>query len=688
VTLEEFRNDVLDTIRISATNLANSRTAFTEQAGARLVEAEELVDFVLCEYQGVASRKRRMQVDGYSYDELDNSLSLLISDFSDEERISAFGATEANRLFGMLKVFVEESLAGHFAGGTEPDHGLGSGLADQLNSWRTNVSRYRFYLVSDRQLSSRIKDWPIETIDGVSVEFHIWDIERFHFAQESASGRDDLIVDFTEFGEGVPCLKAGDKRSEYEGYLCIMHGNTLAGIFERFGSRLLEGNVRSYLSTKSKVNARIQVTIRNAPEMFFAYNNGITATAEHVEFESRKGELFLTHATNLQIVNGAQTTASLATAKRKDGADLSQVFVQMKLAVLPPERAGQLVPDIARFANSQNKVSDADFFSNHPYHIRLEEFSRRIWAPAVTGAQRGTHWFYERTRGQYLNEQAKLTNSQRSQFQLQNPKSKVLAKTDVAKLENTRRGIPHKVSLGAQKNFVLFAEWIAKQWEDDNTQFHEEYFRELVAYAILFRHAEGLVSVQPWYQGGYRANVVTYALAKLQDMITVQAPSRRLDLRHIWDRQAVPQILTLQLETICKRVFEVLTDSSRPKENVTEWAKMEGCWDRIRATTLMLDKEFDGQLVSTAAVRQKQRDAGDQQRTDNGIALQASVVAIAGKKWAEIRSWGEREGLLDLKELEMLRVAAMIPARLPSPKQCQLIWSIHAKLLANGLPLT
>src|SRR5262249_48381409 len=154
------------------------------------------------------------------------------------------------------------------------------------------------------------------------------------------------------------------------------------------------------------------------------------------------------------------TTASLALAKRKDKASLDDVFVQMKLLVLPGDRAASLIPDIAKFANSQNKINDADFFSNHPYHIRLEEFSRRMWAPAVHGAQHQTHWFYERARGQYLNEQAKLTKAERKRFQLQNPRDQLLTKTDVAKLENTWRGLPHKVSLGAQKNFRDFAEWI------------------------------------------------------------------------------------------------------------------------------------------------------------------------------------------------------------------------------------
>lgn len=687
MTLDEFRKDLLESVRSLAEADKNFiRAAYVAEAGNRLVEAEEIVDFQSCRFEGVGVRKRKLEVDGYSFDDVDGSLSLLIADFSNEDGITTFGVTEANKLFGMLRNFVEESLCGNLTDGSIEESQQGYGLAADLINWKPLVSRYRLYLVSDRQLSTRTKDWPEDAIDGIPAEFHIWDIARFHLAYQSATGRDELQVNFKDFGSGLPCLKAGEAAGEYEAYLCMISGDTLAGIYDRFGSRLLEGNVRSFLSTKGRVNSGIQVTIRNNPEMFFAYNNGITATAEHVVLESKRGGLFISEATNLQIVNGAQTTASLAAAKRKEDADLSHVFVQMKLAVLPPERAGQLIPDIARYANSQNKVSDADFFANHPYHVRIEEFSRRIWTPAIGGAQHGTHWFYERARGQYLNEQAKLTKAQRNQFQLQNPKKQVLAKTDIAKLENTWRGMPHKVSLGAQKNFLVFAEWIAKRWKEDEEQFHEEYFKELVALAILFKHTENLVSEQPWYQGGYRANVVTYALAKLRDLIVNQALGQRLDLRAIWDKQTVSGVVTSQLVKVCERVFEVLTDPSRPKENVTEWAKMEACWDQVRALQIPLDAAFSAQLTDVSAVRRVQKDAAARQHIDNGIAVQMSVVGIAGSKWAEMKAWGEKRGLLTDKELQLLKVATMIPARLPTEKQCQLIWVLHKKLVDQGCP--
>ena len=77
---------------------------------------------------------------------------------------------------------------------------------------------------------------------------------------------------------------------------------------------------------------------------------------------------------DLQIVNGGQTTASLFHTRRSDKADLGEVFVQMKLTVIDDEKSEEVVPRISEFANTQNKVNAADFFSNHPFHVRMESF--------------------------------------------------------------------------------------------------------------------------------------------------------------------------------------------------------------------------------------------------------------------------------------------------------------------------
>lgn len=689
--LSQFRNDLLETVRSRAeSNLDFNRAGFVDEVGERLTDSEEFSDFVACRYEGI-SGKRKLKIDGYAFDDADNSLALLIADFSNDDVMPSFNTADALKSFGMLRAFVEEALKGNLTDGSIEESQPGHGLASDIRDWHSKVTKYRLYLASDAQLKSKAKDWPDVDINGTQAEHHIWDVSRFYRAYVSATGRDELVVDFGDFGTGggLPCLAAASAEGEYQAYLCMIPGSVLAGIYERYGSRLLEGNVRSFLSTRGKVNAKIQQTIRQQPEMFFAFNNGIAATAENVTIEEATRGPKILSATNLQIVNGGQTTASLAQAARNspmntDRADLSKVMVQMKLSVLPPEKASSLIPDIARYANSQNKVSDADFFANHPYHIRLEEFSRRIFAPPTGGAQHGSHWFYERARGQYLNEQAKLTPPQKRQFATQNPKSQLLSKTDVAKLVNTWQGLPNKVSLGAQKNFMLFADAVAKAWNEDERQFNEEYFRNLIALAILFRQTEILVKQQNWYQGGYRANIVTYTLAKLNFMISEQTVGKQLDLRGIWVKQGVSTSILEELVAIATRVFALLTNPGRPKDNVTEWAKMQACWEQIKSEKIYLGAEIQSALVESSIVKNAAKDAREIQATDNGIATQVAVFNVPAIQWERMRNWAMQRNLLTSTQSDLLRLASQIPRKVPTEKQCVAISQIYEKLIETG----
>jgi hypothetical protein len=168
-----------------------------------------------------------------------------------------------------------------------------------------------------------------------------------------------------------------------------------------------------FLQTKGKVNKGIRTTILTKPTLFFAYNNGIAATASSIDIQTINGIPHIQKITSLQIVNGGQTTASLAMALLNDKKDdsenkIAQISVPMKLSIVNHEKALELIPNISRYANSQNKVSESDLWSNHPFHIRMEDFSRRIKTPATDGKQFGTRWYYERANGQYQQETYKV----------------------------------------------------------------------------------------------------------------------------------------------------------------------------------------------------------------------------------------------------------------------------------------
>ena len=400
--------------------------------------------------------------------------------------------------------------------------------------------------------------------------------------------------------------------------------------------------------------------------MFFAYNNGITATAEEVDIVNDGGKLLLRRLKNFQIVNGGQTTASIHVALRNK-VDVSLTFLQMKLSVVDPERATRLVPKISEFANSQNRVNAADFFSNHPFHVRIEEFSRRIHAPSADGTFRESKWYYERARGQYADARARLTPAQRRKFDLENPRPQLLNKTDLAKYVSVWEGLPQEVSLGAQKNFAEFARRIGQRWTKASNSFNEDWYREAVAKAIVFKATERLVSNAPWYQGGYRANIVAYAIAKTAYDIKERRCS--VDFPKIWRRQAVGAPMEKALAMVAEEVHHVLISPPQGISNVTEWAKKEFCWVRVQELDVTWPAAFMDELVTSEEAREWGRHAKRDQRELNGIQAQIAVVQAGPDFWDEALAWGKERRVLSPTDMGVLRVAADRVGRTPTDKQ-------------------
>ena len=684
--LDDFREDLIQTVKsAAAVDGGFTVAAFVEEAARRLAEAEEIADFQPGFAKGTGSRRRSFRVDGYCEDDLDGSMSLLVADFRGNDQVESITLTDASALFGQLSTFIEDSIVGKLHPTLE-ESSPGFSLSLRIYEKGTAITKFRLYLVTDAQTSSRIKELKEDAVAGIPTIYSIWDISRFLRLHDSKTGKEDIEVDFTSYiKKGVPCLNAHVDATEHRSYLCVLPGALLADVYERYGSRLLEQNVRSFLSARGQVNKGIRNTILKESAMFFAYNNGITATAIDITVEEdNHGRMMLKLARNLQIVNGGQTTASLLNARKKDKADLKKIFVQMKLSVVPPEKAEDIIPRISRYANSQNKVTEADFFANHPFHWRMEEISRRIYAPAVGGVQHETRWFYERARGQYVNEAAKGTAAQQKRFGKLNPKDHVITKTDLAKFENSWRCLPHKVSLGAQKNFREFADHIGKDWELREPTFNEIYYKKAVVKAIIFRETERIVSEQPWYDGGYRAQIVTYTVAKLSTMIAEKG--MRLDFSAVWSAQELDKPLVKQITTITRAVNGVITSPEAGFQNVTEWSKKELCWKRVEELNLALTAEVSKLLVSQAADAAAMVRGKKLQVIDNGIEAQSQVVELGAEFWKKVKEWTDAHCHLTDSENTLLRVACRIPEAIPDDKQSRKLLELRKTVEDDGCP--
>jgi hypothetical protein len=691
--VQEFRRDFLEDIKADTAVTGEGSCASFVSAFARcLQEADYLTDFTSSYFDGIGKRNRKLRVDGYAYDEFDKTMSLIIADYDGLNAERVLTKTQAVQLQDKLIYFVDDILSSSLYRTMEMSRPC-SDLADILREKRKEIRKYQLLIFTTANISATIKILESDDIDGIPSECQIWDIERLFKVCSSDTGRHIIEIDFKEYSEnGIPCLEASDAVADnFKSYLCIIPGSLLANIYDKYGSSLLEGNVRSFLSTKVAVNKKIRTTILQCPEWFFAYNNGISSTAMNVRIESTPHGQFLVFAKDFQIINGGQTTASLSNARFKDKADISTVFVQMKLTVIERQienEASELVQNISRSSNSQNKVSDADFFSTHPFHVQMERCSLRLYARAIGGLQYDTKWFYERARGQYLQKQMRMTESEKRKFLLQNPKNQLITKTDFAKVRNTWDGLPHIVSKGAQANFAEFAQKISDIWEkDEGLLFGDKYFQETVAVCLIFRYTESMIPHQLWYQQGYRANIVTYTIAFLHKLIQKQFPKHDLDLIGIWSRQTIPIAVQNALVELSELVYGKLTDSSRSVENVTQWCKRESCWNSVQSIEYILHTEIKDYLIGYEEIRSAVKYAKADQRIVHDVDAMTKIIKIQPQQWQNIMDFAVNRRIVSPEELIALRIACQIPSKIPTTIQSKKLIVLLDRLYDEGFKL-
>ncbi len=665
-------------------NSAFQLAEFMEAVTNELIETGFIEGFEFCHYRA----QRGMRVDGFWLDD-EGSLDLFVADFESRAELVSLTTSDVvaafKRLTNFFEACIEKQLYRELEE-TSPEYGLARQIADR----KAMIRKVNLFLLSERTLSDRLHTVEENEVAGLPATYHIWDISRLQRQRSSRGHKEALDIDLKAmFGTGLPCLPAHLGSGAYQSFLIVLPGELLSALYEKFGARLLEQNVRSFLHARGKVNKGIRATILTEPSMFFAYNNGVTATAQEVETEQGDTGLEITRIKDLQIVNGGQTTASLFHTRRRDKASLQGVFVQMKLSVIDSEESEIVVPKISEYANTQNRVNAADFFSNHAFHIRIEEFSRRIWVPAQQGAQRETKWFYERARGQYADAQSKLTAGEQRRFKAEYPKPQMFTKTDLAKFENVWDDHPKWVNLGSQKNFARYAARIGKEWEKSQDGFNEFYYRRLIARAILFRRTEKLVSEQPWYNGGYRANIVAYTLAALGDCS--KRKSQAPDWQRIWNGQAVYPSMEDALVVAARFVNEDITAPPPGISNISEWCKKDACWTRIQSRTTNLEKllpaAFFDDLTSQEEQAVEKKDARKTQKIDDGIDAQKQVLAVPPQKWTKILEEGTKKRFLTPKEVGILQIARQMPSKIPTEKQSAVLVGVLEKATSEGLLL-
>ncbi len=650
--IAQYRDQLLAEVRAGAEAGGNyERVNFLDRACQILEASEEFTEYSLCRAHA-QWRGATLQVDAYSYSESDGTLSLIIGDYAGSAELESLRTDDVRRFFKSAHAFLEGSISSDAARAWDESHEAHQLSQAVFEYSSEGLTKTRIYLVSDRISGRALGTVPEYSVGLMPVEAQIWDMGRLARADMSDRGREQLQIDFPEeFGRGIPSLAAGlDLASNYQSYMCVMPGDVLATLYDRFGGRILEQNVRAFLGDTRKVNKGIRETIKTSPEMFFAYNNGLTVTVSTADFVlGESGELSLHRASDFQIVNGGQTTASLYWA-RKAGLDLSKIFVQMKLSVLPAEDFEDAVRAISRYANAQNAVSASDLFAGHPYFKRLETLSRQILAPSAMAGDVSGYWFFERTQGSYNVEVKRHKGTAARAWEVLRPRKQRLGKTDVARYEVTWGAQPHTVCTGSQKNMAVFGKVIASAWSDNPEAFDTTYFKRLVARAILTRAVDAAIPSQSWYPGSVLRQLSSYAIS----LIAERMASEGLDLAYdlIWKAQAAPASFVKEAMLIARQVMPLLTEiPSEIVRNrlVTEWAKREACWLRVVESDLELSPEFKATLV-TASVSAS--------RVKTTWRARAHELWRSGE-WKRLRDWNRKNEVLTADEGELVERAAV-----------------------------
>lgn len=595
MTLEDFADNYRQQVLARCAGAEDGQMreeAFTEEMLEDLTGAGEISEAEVCYFRSQHhGQAPATKVNAYCFAGDDMTLDLFVCIYDDTEVVQTVSVSEVLRHFRLARGFLQRSLDGFFTQ-LEESHEVFD-LARRIYEQRDALGTIRIYLLTNGVAKiPKGAAFKAEALGDIELKPILWDIAKLHQFHESGRQREEIILNFSnEPGGGIPCLGREDATGEYWTFLAFFPGPTLARIYGDHGPRLLERNVRSFLQVRGKVNKGIQQTISEAPHRFLAYNNGICATANAIKLtEVRNGLYLLTQASDFQVVNGGQTTASLYHAWKKEKADISNVVVQVKLTRAKDSRVlAEFVPLISLYANSQNKVNTADFSANGPFHQKLEELSRTIVARGADGLQRGTRWYYERARGSYLDDKSRAgTPTQVKAWEREHPVAQKFTKTDMAKFENSWDGLPYLVSRGAEKNF---AHWTADRDDEGWPMVHEEYFRRLVAKAILFRRTEEIVSAQEY--PGYRANIVTFSIAWL-----VRRSGKRINLDEIWRHQGLSARLANALDAVAHVARYHITNPPGGR-NITEWCKREECWAAFRDIPIKLPVGWDEDLADS-----------------------------------------------------------------------------------------
>ena len=624
-----------------------------------------------------------------------------------------------DRHFNWLQRFYDQSLSGSIFPKIEENRSDLFQVASLINK-TPNIDRIRLFILTNAIMPSNYDKSNIELDTGTNCEFYVWDAKRVMQQDHIISGRNPIVVDFEgDYNCTLPCIKMPDVSDSVSCYLCIIPGMVLSQVYHKYHQQILEMNVRTFLQFKGASNKGIRDTLIGhkatpaekrkgicdadpEPDMFFAYNNGISATASEVKLNEEGTAI--TRIKSWQIVNGGQTTAAISAVlgmKDIDISQLAQVYVAMKISVIKnKENLPDIVPKISRYANTQSAVKKSDFNINEEFLVELEQRSREEWVLNSSGNP-VSKWFFERTRGQYLDKAKRQSNGSKTEreFYAEYPKNQMFDKTTLSKFMIAWDQNPASVCKGGENNYGIFFE----RMKQAGIRFDKIRYHRTIAKVILFKAIDAYYGKDGIALPGYKSNMVAYTVSLLS-----YVSNKALDLDTIWREQCVitPAVyneMTIDLYSIYAKLISgaehitykvkesyTTTDGRRrnryvPKsipiedlnrlketmiykvllyvkkvqpfiyshiievnegENINEWSKKTLCWDALKTKLSSQGTYYNipAELCSTSGDLDTEVTEGQQKFINEAATIDTDV-------WFSINKWSkENPGELTPKE--------------------------------------
>lgn len=557
---------------------AYSEMAFAERAMEHMAEIGMTSDPVTCHYAQRVERSE-LRLSGYAVSNDDDRLDLFVSLYSGNDKPVPIPDSDTKTAAERCFQFLNKCATGDLASRIDESNDARV-LAETIRELFPVLDQITIHVLTDRVAKS--KSFKAREIGDKTVRIEVMDIERLYRHLSEGKPRDELVIDFRTISGGpLPCVLVPGPHASYSTTLTAIPGDALRITYERFGARLLEANVRSFLSATGKVNKGIRDTLRRDPGDFMAFNNGVVIIADEAGFErTDDGGPGLAWLRGVQVVNGGQTTASIYFTKKKSPeTDLRHVRVPAKVIVVnagdkaTEDAREDLVANISRFANSQNSVKTSDLSANRPFHRELEKLSQSTYCP--DGA---TRWFYERAAGSYTVMLAREGDTPARLKRLREEFPNRVNKTELARCLMAWCGMPHVVSQGLQKNFEAFTAMLdapdGSRWPaGSGTE-----FKRIIAQVIIYRSIQAIV--RRMKIPAFQANIIAYTVALLGMRFQTD-----LDMDQVWMAQDISAPLKDLVQGWVRRVDEALQASSGGRM-ISEWAKKPECWEQLQRIEL------------------------------------------------------------------------------------------------------